>query len=525
MEISNSKIRVQMKPMLTIKNISAAYKTGGTEKKVLHDISLCVKRGERVGIIGESGSGKTTLSDLVLNVLPFKNGCITGGTVEFEGRNLCTDKDAIIGDRITYIPQDPASSLDPLFPVSTSFKEIIRLRKKGITEEEVMNVAVRALEEVHLSGGVTILNSCPHELSGGMKQRGLIALSLISRPSLIIADEPTSNLDVTTEAAIIELFEEIYRNNQCSFFFTTHDLQLVRRFCDRIYVFYEGRIVEEGRTEEIFSSARHPYTRTLLASALEGKEKEERAVGKEENEDCLIVRNISKTFYQKKSFFSRVRSCTEAIKDVSMRIDNSRIYGIVGESGSGKTTLARILVGLLKPDSGRVFLSEKVGCERDLFPCAPGECQMCFQNPASSLDPKFTVYELLAEGLHNKNVRKDIIKEKVKTAIAEVRLPADYLLKYPHELSGGEKQRVAIARSLIMDPELLVFDEPTSSLDATQQESILLLIKELVKKRSLKVIFISHNLALIRFIADYVYVLSDGRIVKEGHTINVLDNE
>jgi peptide/nickel transport system ATP-binding protein len=505
-------------PLLSVENLSVAYSEGDHTARVTHDVSFSIAPGEVVALVGESGSGKTTTAQAVIGLLP-ENGRIEAGSIRLSGEDIAhwSGKrfDAIRGKQISLIPQDPTSSLNPVKTVGAQVGEILRIhgeRDKKAIEARVVELLAR----VGLSEPALRARQYPHELSGGMKQRVLIAIAIALKPQLIIADEPTSALDVTVQRRILDLVDELRRENGTAVLLVTHDLGVSADRADRIVVLQGGRIQETGETTQLLAAPRSAYAQRLLADApsLATNFRPPPPHG----EDAIVVESLVH------DFGTEGRKSFRAVDDVSFTVRRGTTHAIVGESGSGKTTTVRDVVGFGRPTAGAIRIE---GTDIDAL---KGEAlrkfrqtiQLVYQNPFSSLDPRQTVFSIVEEPLINFGQRDPAVRaDKVNALLERVGLPEALRKRRPRALSGGQRQRVAIARALILDPRVLVLDEAVSALDVTVQAQILTLLDELQRERGLTYLFVSHDLAVVRQISDTVSVLHNGRQVESGRVEDV----
>ncbi|MEV0357395.1 ABC transporter ATP-binding protein [Nocardia sp. NPDC050697] len=526
------------KPLLRISELDVAF--GATS--AVRGVNLAVYPGQTVALVGESGSGKSTTAHAVIDLLP-GTGRVTGGSIEFDGTELTTaSKRAIVGIRgtgIGLVPQDPMTNLNPVWKVGFQIRET--LTANGIAKGRAARErAVELLAEAGLPDAARRAGQYPHEFSGGMRQRALIAMALACRPKLLIADEPTSALDVTVQRQILDHLDRLTGELGTAVLLITHDLGLAAERAEHVVVMYRGRVVESGPAQRILREPQHPYTRRLVAAApslasRRGEVERERAavraraaraVEKELPDHVVVAEHLVKTFPLR----GRVPWRTEplhAVNDVSFRVERGTTTAVVGESGSGKSTLARLVLGLLAPTSGSVTFDGRpvTGLDRRAELDFRRRVQPVFQNPHGSLDPLFTIARAIEEPLRTHRVGTPAERaERVRELVERVALPADVLRRYPHELSGGQRQRVAIARALALAPELVICDEAVSALDVLVQAQILELLDELQAELGLSYLFISHDLAVVRRIADQVLVMRDGRVVEEASAAELFEN-
>ncbi|MCB8821229.1 dipeptide ABC transporter ATP-binding protein [Microvirga rosea] len=508
-------------PVLEVGNLCVSYKGHGGIQKVVHNIAFDVHPGEVVAIVGESGSGKTTTAQAVIGLLA-ENGSVDSGFVKLNGTDISgwsqRQLDTIRGGKISLIPQDPVSSLNPVKTIGDQVGEILRIHRWG-NQREIDARVLELLARVGLSQPELRAKQYPHELSGGMRQRVLIAIAVALQPALIIADEPTSALDVTVQKRILDLIDELRRENGTAVLLVTHDLGVAADRANRLIVMKDGRVQEQGPTEEILASPKSEYTRQLLADApsLRGAQRLSRGGGvrHEEQGDAIVVENLIQDF----SVRGGTQETFRAVDGVSFKVRRGSTHAIVGESGSGKTTTARSVVGFQKPTSGRIVVEgvDVTTLRGDALRQFRQTIQLVYQNPFGSLDPLQTVFQIIEEPLLNfERIPREERAQKVRRILERVGLPEAVLERKPRALSGGQRQRVAIARALILNPKVIILDEAVSALDVTVQAQILRLLDELQQALDLTYLFISHDLAVVRQIADTVSVLHNGRQVDVG---------
>ena len=515
-------------PVLEIENLTIAYREKNHEQRVVHGVSFSIAPGEVVALVGESGSGKTTTAQAVIGLLA-ENGRLEHGAIRLNGTDIAPWPskrfDSIRGSVVSLIPQDPTSSLNPVRTVGEQVGEILKIHRWGDRKAIAARV-VELLARVGLSQPELRVNQYPHELSGGMKQRVLIAIAIALRPALIIADEPTSALDVTVQRRILDLIDELRREYGTAVLLVTHDLGVAADRANRLVVLQGGRIQEQGPTQELLRNPQSAYTRKLLSDAPSLSMTEFRAprsVVAESVDDqrdfSIVVDALVHEFALggKKGVF-------RAVDKVSFRVRRGTTHAIVGESGSGKTTTIRDVVGFTQPTSGRIMIEgvDLTTLRGEALRQFRRTVQLVYQNPFSSLDPHQTIFQVIEEPLLNfEPIAKDVRERKVRDILARVGLPPAVLVRRPHALSGGQRQRVAIARALVLGPRVLVLDEAVSALDVTVQAQILALLETLQCDIGLTYLFISHDLAVVRQIADTVSVLQNGRQVDAGSVEDV----
>ena len=497
--------------LLEVKDLAVSFVTRNGVNKAVDGISFSVESGKITAIIGESGSGKSVACYSMLGLVPMPPGRIDGGSALFNGQDLLQMSESelrnIRGRDIAMIFQDPMTCLNPYMRIGEQMIEPL-VYHRGVSKAEAMARAVELLGEVGIRDPETTVNNYPHEFSGGMRQRVMIAMALINEPKLLIADEPTTALDVTIQAQILQLIADLQKNRDIGVIFISHDLAVVADIADEICVMQTGTIVEKGDRAAIFDHAEHPYTQKLLAAIPSG--------GKEdavEHDDTLVrVENL-------RTWFDAEGQIVKAVDDVSFDIRRGEVLGLVGESGSGKSTIGRSLLRLVPVTGGTVTFdgTDVTALEGRALKDMRRRMQMIFQDPFASLNPRMTVFDTLAEPLllHGIENRKSVAQAVLKL-MDDVGLVRSAVRKYPHEFSGGQRQRIAIGRALATRPEFVVADEPVSALDVTIQAQILELMQELGREYGLTMLFVSHDLAVVRHLADRIIVLYQGRIVEEG---------
>jgi oligopeptide transport system ATP-binding protein len=499
--------------LLDVQNLGVSFVTRNGTNKAVDDISFTVEAGQITAVIGESGSGKSVACYSLLGLIPQPPGRIDSGTALFGGRDLLQLSEAqlreIRGRDIAMIFQDPMTSLNPYMTVGRQLMEPLRYHRK-VSRQAARQRALELLEEVGIRDPQSTIDNFPHQFSGGMRQRVMIAMALINEPKLLIADEPTTALDVTIQAQILQLLAQLQNKRDIGVIFVSHDLAVVADIADRIVVMQNGKIVEAGDREGIFHHARHSYTQKLLAAIPSGgKPSTQVAV-----EPLIRVQNLCTWFGQ-----GRNREPVKAVNDVSFDINRGEVLGLVGESGSGKSTIGRSLLRLVPVSSGQVHFdgTDVTALQGRNLKNMRRRMQMIFQDPFASLNPRMTVYDTLAEPLllHGIETRSSVARG-VLQLMDDVGLARAFVRKYPHEFSGGQRQRIAIGRALATRPEFVVADEPVSALDVTIQAQILELMQQLGREYGLTMLFISHDLAVVRHLADRILVLYQGQIVEQG---------
>ena len=482
------------------------------DRRVVEDVSFVVPRGRTLAIVGESGSGKTVTAQAIVRLLQgarVEGQALVGGadTLTMSARELR----ALRGARVTMVFQEPMTSLNPLHTLERQIAEIIQLH--GGHGKAVRARVVELLGEVGLPDPESRLGAYPHQLSGGQRQRVMIAMALANRPDLLIADEPTTALDVTVQAQILALLRDLQAKYGLSILFITHDLNLVRRFAADVVVMQAGRVVEAGETTSLFAAPKNPYTQMLIAAAPHGAPPPSDPGAK----PLLSVENLKVWFPIRKGAFRRTVGHVKAVDGVSLTLAPGRTLGIVGESGSGKTTLGLAILRLIRSEGAIVFDGRRLdGFSRAQMRPLRRRMQIVFQDPFGSLSPRLSVGEIVEEGLVAQGLKAAVRREAAARALADVGLGPDARDRYPHEFSGGQRQRIAIARALALDPAFIVLDEPTSALDKSVRAQIVDLLGDLQKRRNLAYLFISHDLEVVRALASDVVVMKAGRVVESG---------
>lgn len=499
--------------LLEVKNLKVNFVTRNGVNNAVNDVSFSVETGQITAIIGESGSGKSVACYSLLGLIPQPPGQIAGGEAFFEGVDLLQlperELRKIRGRDIAMIFQDPMTCLNPYMKIGKQLMEPLLFHKK-VSRKQARERAIELLDEVGIRDPQSTIDCYPHEFSGGMRQRVMIAMALINEPKLLIADEPTTAQDVTIQAQILQLMADLQKKRDIGVIFISHDLAVVADIADQIVVMQSGAVVERGGSRDIFENATHPYTRKLLAAIPAGT----KAVYQGERESLINVSNLRTWFDQGKK-----REPVKAVDDVSFTLQKGEILGLVGESGSGKSTIGRSLLRLVPVTSGSVEFDgvDVTKLQGKDLKNMRRRMQMIFQDPYASLNPRMSVFDTLAEPLllHKIETRQSI-ESAVLKLMDDVGLARHFVRKYPHEFSGGQRQRIAIGRALATRPEFVVADEPVSALDVTIQAQILDLMLELSKEYGLTMLFVSHDLAVVRHIADRILVLYKGQIVEQG---------
>lgn len=505
-------------PLLSVRELSVGFRHGDGLSLAVDRVSFDVGRGECVALVGESGSGKSVTALSVLRLLPYPAASHPSGAIVFNGRDLLTlgerEMRAVRGGDIGIVFQEPMTSLNPLHTVGAQIGEILLLHR-GIRGAAAHRRTVELLSQVGIPDPETRLESYPHQLSGGQRQRVMIAMALANEPDLLIADEPTTALDVTVQAQILKLLGDIRARLGMSLLFITHDLGIVRRIADRVCVMNHGKIVEHGAVEQVFSAPQHPYTKALLAA----EPKPDPAPPQPDQPVVISAENLKVWFPIKRGFLRRTVGQIKAVDGVSIAVRKGETLGVVGESGSGKTTLGLALLRLISSDGPIVFLGKNIQGLRfaEMLPFRRN-MQIVFQDPFGSLSPRMSVGDIVAEGLsvHQPLLSRAERDERVVRALTDVGLDPQTRFRYPHEFSGGQRQRISIARAAVLEPSFVVLDEPTSALDMLFQAQMVDLLRELQRKRVLTYMFISHDLRVVASLASHLIVMRHGKVVEEG---------
>ncbi|GLU29549.1 ABC transporter ATP-binding protein [Brucella sp. NBRC 12950] len=515
-------------PVLEINNLQIALPEGADRPFALQDLTLSVKPGEIVCLVGESGSGKSLSAGAIMRLLPEPHVRVTNGSIRLEGIDLYTlseaDMKKLRGDRIGMIFQEPMTALNPQKTVGWQIDEVLRLHTK-LGRKERHAAVLDMLAEVKIPDPESAYNAYPHQISGGQRQRVMIAMALILKPRLIIADEPTTALDVTTQAQILKLIRDLQHQHNTGILFITHDFGVVAEIADRVAVLRLGELVEEGVAEQVLNHPKHPYTKALIASVPALTPPEVTSSG-ESQPVILKASNLSKTFKAQGGLFSAKRSAVPAVKDLSFELRQGETLGVVGESGSGKTTVSRIVTRLLQADGGSVnlngrdFLSANTRDVRTMRK----DIQMVFQDPMASLNPRRRVVDLIAQGPIVHGVPKKQAHAKARELLELVELSPAAADRFPHEFSGGQRQRIGIARALALEPRVIVADEPVSALDVSVQAQVLRLLADLRERLNLSLLFVTHDLRVAAQLCDRVIVMSKGEIAETGATADVFAN-
>ncbi|AHK42945.1 ABC transporter related [Ensifer adhaerens OV14] len=505
-------------PILSVRDLSVAFHQGGNTSLAVDSISFDIKRGETVALVGESGSGKSVSANSILKLLPYPSASHPSGEIHFNGKDLLKASDAelrhVRGNDITMIFQEPMTSLNPLHPIERQIGEILELHQ-GLEGAAARTRILELLNQVGIREPEKRLGAYPHELSGGQRQRVMIAMALANRPELLIADEPTTALDVTVQAQILELLKTLKDEHGMSMLFITHDLGIVRKIADRVCVMTKGKIVETGPTAEIFANPQHAYTRHLLASEPRGNP----PLSDASKPVVMEAADVKVWFPIKAGFLRKVVDHVKAVDGIDLKLRAGQTLGVVGESGSGKTTLGLALTRLISSKGRIAFVGKDIAAYsfREMRPLR-NRMQVVFQDPYGSLSPRMSISDIIAEGLkiHESALSDNERDQRVAAALEEVGLDPATRWRYPHEFSGGQRQRIAIARAMVLKPKFVMLDEPTSALDMSVQAQVVDLLRDLQHKHDLAYLFISHDLKVVRALANEMIVMRMGKVVEQG---------
>ncbi len=513
-------------PLLKVSDLSVAFGAGAREIHAVKHVSFEIGKGETLALVGESGSGKSVTALSVMKLLPYPAAHHPSGTITFKGQELLAMPENEIrkvrGNDITIIFQEPMTSLNPLHTIEKQIGEVLLLHK-GLTGKAARTRIVELLTQVGIPDPEGRLQSYPHQMSGGQRQRVMIAMALANEPDLLIADEPTTALDVTVQAQILALLKDIQRRLGMSMLFITHDLGIVRKLADRVCVMQRGEIVEQGPVERVFTAPEHPYTKALLAA----EPKPDPAPPKPDAPVVVKTDDLKVWFPIKRGVLRKVVGHIKAVDGVSVELRKGETLGVVGESGSGKTTLGLAILRLISSDGPIVFMGEPLqGLTFKEMRPHRRDMQIVFQDPYGSLSPRMSVSDIIEEGLwvHHPELSEAEREQRVVAALTDVGLDPETRHRYPHEFSGGQRQRVAIARALVLEPKFIVLDEPTSALDMLIQAQMVDLLRDLQKKRDLTYMFISHDLRVVAALSSRLLVLRNGKMVEEGAAAELFKN-
>lgn len=551
--------------ILNVQNLSLSFTSGKKETPTLKNVTFSLQKGQTLGIVGESGSGKSVTALSIMQLLPIPPAKITSGKISFNSSNLLNSSEKemcqIRGNKIAMVFQEPMTSLNPVYTCGKQVAETLKIHKK-ISPRQARQETINWFNEVKLPDPVRIYKSYPHQLSGGQKQRVMIAMAICCNPEILIADEPTTALDVTIQKTILDLMLSLKEKYKMSIIFITHDLGVVAEIADSVLVMHKGEIVESGTARKIFNNPEHPYTRGLIACRPDTKTRLKRlptvsdfldnpkkftdihtvvsdlSVSKEEREQHLEklynlqpimrIENLSTNFREKNFFKRRNNKIIKAVDNISFEVYPGETLGLVGESGCGKTTLGRSILRLIEPDEGKIYFNDinirKLNY-REIRKLRK-KIQIIFQDPYSSLNPRITAGSAITEPMLVHNIGKNAAERKKKTIelLEKVGLDESHYYRYPHEFSGGQRQRICIARALISNPQFIICDESVSALDVSIQAQVLNLLNDLKKEYGFTYIFISHDLSVVRFMSDRIIVMRNGKIVETGDAEEIFSN-
>ncbi len=513
-------------PLLRVRDLSVAFRSGTREMLAVDRVSFDIGKGETVALVGESGSGKSVTALSILKLLPYPAASHPSGSIIFNGQDFLKmserDMRRVRGDDITIVFQEPMTSLNPLHTIEKQIGEILLLHR-GLTGKAARARTLEVLTQVGIPDPQSRLQSYPHQLSGGQRQRVMIAMALANEPDLLIADEPTTALDVTVQAQILALLKDVKARLGMSLLFITHDLGIVRKIADRVCVMKEGKIVEHGEVERVFTTPEHPYTRALLAA----EPKPDPAPPQPDAPVVLATTDLKVWFPIKRGLMRKVVGHIKAVDGVSIELRKGETLGVVGESGSGKTTLGLAILRLISSEGPIVFMGSALqGLRFKQMRPFRRDMQIVFQDPYGSLSPRLSIAEIIKEGLkvHHPDTPERERDERVIRALSDVGLDPDTRFRFPHEFSGGQRQRIAVARAVALEPTFIVLDEPTSALDMLIQAQMVDLFRELQKRRNLTYLFISHDLRVVAALSSRLVVMRHGKVVETGDAAELFRN-
>jgi microcin C transport system ATP-binding protein len=511
--------------LLEVSDLSVAFRQGGKTNVAVDHISFSIGKGETLALVGESGSGKSVSALSIMKLLPYPAASHPSGEIRFKGQELLhADEDTlrkVRGNDITMIFQEPMTSLNPLHSVERQIGEILEVHQ-GLSGDAARRRIIELLTKVGIRDPETRLEDFPHQLSGGQRQRVMIAMALANNPDLLIADEPTTALDVTVQAQVLKLLKDLQAETKMALLLITHDLGIVRHMADKVCVMQRGKIVEAGETETVFKHPQHAYTKMLLAAEPKGKPPET-----DKTSPVVVKADKLKIWFPiRRGFFRRTVGHIKAVDGVDVTVRAGQTLGVVGESGSGKTTLGLAILRLIASEGPIVYAGTRIdGFNARAMRPLRKDMQVVFQDPYGSLSPRLSIQQIVEEGLivQGKDLSDEQRRERVARALEEVGLDPHTMERYPHEFSGGQRQRIAIARALALEPKFVVLDEPTSALDMSVQAQIVDLLRKIQENHNLAYLFISHDLKVVRALANEVIVMRNGLAVEQGATADIFD--
>jgi microcin C transport system ATP-binding protein len=517
---------VNSSPLLSVRDLSVAFRQGASETLAVDRVSFDIAKGETVALVGESGSGKSVSALSILKLLPYPTASHPSGSILFDGDDLLAKDEKALrkvrGNKITMIFQEPMTSLNPLHTIEQQIGEVLDLHQ-GMSKNAARARTLELLHEVGIQEPERRLGAYPHQLSGGQRQRVMIAMALANEPQLLIADEPTTALDVTVQAQILELLGKLKARNDMAMLFITHDLGIVRKVADRVCVMTDGKIVESGPTRQIFENPQHDYTKHLIAAEPKGRP----PATDTSSETVIDAKGMKVWFPIKHGLFRRTVDHVKAVDGIDLSVRAGETIGIVGESGSGKTTLGLALTRMIGSEGEINFGGTRLS-ELSFSGMRPlrDKIQIVFQDPYGSLSPRMSITEIVEEGLriHEPGLKPEERERRVVAALEEVDIDPATRHRYPHEFSGGQRQRIAIARAMVLKPRFVMLDEPTSALDMSVQAQVVDLLRDLQRRHRLAYLFISHDLKVVRALANRVIVMRHGKVVESGSAEQIFDN-
>lgn len=511
--------------LLDVQNLSVHFHSGDRVTEAVRGVSFSIDKGEMLALVGESGSGKSVTALSVLQLLPYPAAKHPTGSIRYKGEELMGASEAVMrqvrGNKVAMIFQEPMTSLNPLHTIEKQIGEVLQIHK-GMTGKAARERIIELLKLVGLDNLTTRLKAYPHELSGGQRQRVMIAMALANDPDLLIADEPTTAVDVTVQAQILKLLKDLQKKLGMAILLITHDLSVVRKVSDRVAVMYHGEMVEQGKTSDVFDAPQHDYTKMLLSSEPKGHPK----AANDGAQEILSAKDLKVWFPVKAGLFRKTIDHVKAVDGIDVMLKAGHTVGIVGESGSGKTTLGMALLRLIQSRGDIAFVGQSI---QDIpskhLRHLRKDMQVVFQDPYGSLSPRLSVLQIIEEGLkvHFPDMGAKEREDRVIESLKEVGLDAEVRHRYPHEFSGGQRQRIAIARAMVLKPKFVVLDEPTSALDMSVQTQIVNLLRDLQEKYNLAYLFISHDLRVVRALSHDVMVMKNGRVVEQGSAEKIFD--